>query len=74
MWRHDIGQHIVTGQKVVDCGTFGNRSIRVHGGDGIQRMLQRRDGTWIQPVTRKGVTSAPMFTGENEFQPYGRRG
>ena len=61
--KPDDGQHVVDGGRVIDCGTFGSTSVQVHGGNGIDRLLQTRDGHWIRPVTRKGETSAPTFTG-----------
>ena len=64
MLKPDIGQHIVDGDRVIDCGTFGSTSVQVHGGNGFDRFLQTRDGRWIRPVTRKGDTSAPTFTGK----------
>ena len=63
MMKPDVGQHVVDGGRVIDCGTFGSTSVQVHGGNSVDRFLQTRAGHWIRPVTRKGETSAPTFTG-----------
>ena len=54
MMKPDVGQHVVDGGRVIDCGTFGSTSVQVHGGNSVDRFLQTRAGHWIRPVTRKG--------------------
>ena len=54
MLQPALAAGVVTGDRRIDCGTFGNRPIAVHGGDGILRYLERDDGSFGIPVTRKG--------------------
>ena len=63
MLQPALAAGVVTGDKKIDCGTFGNRPIAVHGGDGILRYLERDDGSFGIPVTRRGGLSAPVYTG-----------